>query len=204
MKTAPRRDKAASLGSPYIPVMTINSQGEGNQHRPMEKIWDMRRCMVVCLALILVGCGSAKTQFAAADEPGDGDRARVRVVANALIKAVPNKTCIDWGAPGAGTISSAGLVGSKGYRGRSLGMPGADKYERDAVAEFYVAGGKPYTLVLLTGPESRLRCSVGISFTPVANTDYEATLLLGSGSCTASVRTLSGQPVKTTEAQPCN
>jgi hypothetical protein len=83
-------------------------------------------------------------------------------------------------------------------------MPDGDKYDRDSVAEFYVAGGQPYTLVLLTGPESWVRCSVGISFTPVANVDYEATLLLNAASCTANVRALNGPPVKTTEARSCD
>ncbi|WP_247394671.1 hypothetical protein [Ralstonia pseudosolanacearum] len=149
----------------------------------------MKTYATLCCAVALTGCGAvgiAKTQFRAVDEPTDGERARVRVIANSPVKAMPNRDCIDWDAPGAGIAAAMGPLGSSGYLGRLIGMPDGEQYRRGSTAEFYVAAGQPYTLVLITGPESSTQCSAGVSFVPNANTDYEATLLLSSGFAPAS------------------
>ncbi len=162
----------------------------------------MKTYATLCCAVALTGCGAvgiAKTQFRAVDEPTDGERARVRVIANSPVKAMPNRDCIDWDAPGAGTAVAMGLLGlgSRGYLGRLIGMPNGEQYQRGSTAEFYVAAGQPYTLVSITAPESLTQCSVGVSFVPNANTDYEATLLLSRHECTANVVALNGPSVET-------
>lgn len=96
-----------------------------------------------------------------------------------------------------------GIVGASGYRGRSLGMPGAEKLGRMPTGELYVAAEQPYTLVLLTTPESRLQCSVAATFVPKADVDYEARLVLEKGACVASVSTMSGDTVQVTKPQSC-
>ncbi len=161
-----------------------------------------RYIAAICAAGALSACGSLSTQFRTADEAVDGPHARLRVSGNVLVKAVPNKDCIDWDAPGAGTLLG-GIVGAGGYRGRSLGMPGAEKLDRASMGELYVAAEQPYTLVLLTTPESRLQCSVAATFVPKADVDYEARLVLDKGACVASVSTVSGDPVRLNRAQAC-
>ncbi|MFV8630664.1 hypothetical protein ACNRDB_14445 [Ralstonia pseudosolanacearum] len=158
--------------------------------------------VAICVASALSACSSLSTQFKSADEAVDGPRARLRVSGNVLVKAVPNKDCIDWGAPGAGTVLG-GIVGASGYRGRSLGMPGAEKLGRTPMGELYVAAEQPYTLVLLTTPESRQQCSVAATFVPKADVDYDARLILEKGACVASVSTVSGASVQLTRAQSC-
>jgi len=136
-----------------------------------------RRHVVGTLAVVLLstGCGLG-TQFRAATEPQGGARARLRVVAtDTIVKLTPGKACHD-GGPNTGVILSNGL-GSHGFRGRSLGMPG--KVEGRNFAEVYVEAGKPLSLVFLKGNDAgKLGCDVSLSFRPEAGKDYEATVSL--------------------------
>jgi hypothetical protein len=160
---------------------------------------------LLCSAIVF-GCSSLSTQFKTADEPSDGSRARVRVVANTLVKAVPGKDCIDWEAPGAGTVFG-GIVGSKGYRGRSLDIPPSTIPPGADTAEMYIAADRPFTLALLTPPDSRVQCSIAVWFTPEANGDYQATLLADARTkkCSARVDSLSkpGTFIKAGQAAAC-
>ena len=125
----------------------------------------------------LSGCGGMPIQFTKAAEAQDGPRARLRVLeASAFIDGIPGKSCVDWDTPGAGTVVG-GLFGSRGYRGRSLGIPGGPA-DKDAAAGLAVAANVPYTLVLSTGPESSVSCRVAGSFVPEADKDYEARMRL--------------------------
>ena len=143
------------------------------------------KCMIKGIAaltsILLIGCSSMGTQFKAAEEASaDVPRARLRVVANGFVKAIPNKSCIDWNAPGAGTVFG-GVVGSSGYRGRTLNIPlPPGGVKSSDMAEFYVAANQPITLVFLTGPDSAYSCSVQGSFVPEAEKDYEASLMLNA------------------------
>ncbi|NUU00760.1 hypothetical protein [Herbaspirillum robiniae] len=171
----------------------------------------MNNLALPVIALLLSGCADLGTQFKAADEPKDGARARLRVVANMLVKAVPEKACIDWSAPGAGTVFG-GIFGSSGYRGRSLNMPGAPRDGKSA-GELYVTADKPFTLVLLTTPEGvayngRLyQCSVSGSFVPEENKDYEASIFIepAQKSCSIKVVELGSPsvPVPVKNAERC-
>lgn len=125
-------------------------------------------------ALFLSGCADLSTQFTKMAEAQGGERARLRVVANQLVKGIPGKDCVDWSSPGAGTIFG-GIVGSSGYRSRSLNMPqGQYRMDSSNFGEMYLEAGKPFTLVLITTPESRVSCSIAGTFIPEANKDYEA------------------------------
>jgi hypothetical protein len=142
----------------------------------------IHKLIAVLFALPVLGCSSLSTQFKAAAEPAEGDRARLRVIANVLVKAVPNKSCIDWDSPGAGTVFG-GIFGSSGYRGRTLNIPALNANKND-MGEMYVSADKPITLVMMTTPEGvgykgRLySCSVSGSFIPQKDRDYEAKLLI--------------------------
>ena len=163
----------------------------------------------------LGACSSVGTQFSKMDEPAAGERARVRVAANMLVKGVPESACVDWRKPGAGTIFG-GIVGSSGYRGRSIGMPDPNQLTGRHSGEFYAAGGKPLTVSLINTPESRMRCTISITFVPQTGRDYEITMgtaiqRQGFGkpdksACSASVADITGgqsKPVPTQLAPRC-
>lgn len=132
----------------------------------------MKKYLLWIVAAALAGCSSVGTQFSKMDEPSGGERARVRVAANMLVKGVPESSCIDWRKPGAGTIFG-GIVGSKGYRGRSLGMPDPNHLAGKRSGEFYVAGGRPFSVALINTPESRMKCNIAVTFVPQAGRDYQ-------------------------------
>ncbi|MBH5329730.1 hypothetical protein H9Q10_08620 [Eikenella sp. S3360] len=163
------------------------------------------------LLLALGACSSVGTQFAKMSEPESGERARVRVVANMLVKGVPESDCLDWRKPGAGTIFG-GMVGSSGYRGRSLNMPDPHNVSGSRrSAEFYVRAGKPLTLQLLNTPDSWQTCSLAISFVPQAGHNYEVAMITGQvdyqpdlGYCAARVFDLnSGRQIQAEETTSC-
>lgn len=95
-----------------------------------------------------------------------------------LVKGIPNSTCIDWNKAGAGTIFG-GILGSSGYRGRSLGMHNPENLSARNSGEFYAVANQPITLALLDTPDSRLNCSISASFTPVVGKDYQVSLKTG-------------------------
>lgn len=132
----------------------------------------MRFCALLFSVLLFSGCSSFSTQFSKLKEPISGDMARVRVHANMLVKGIPNSDCVDWSKPGAGTIFG-GLVGSSGYVGRSLDMPNPHFLPRKSSAEFFVTADEPVVFTLLNTPESRMNCSISVTFTPEKDRDYE-------------------------------
>lgn len=158
------------------------------------------------LALVVTGCGLS-SQFRAAAEPPGGARARVRVrTQDSLVRIVPGKDCLDLSTEGSGVVLGAGL-GSHGFAGRSLGMPGGKQGDRKS-AEFYVEAGKPLVLDFQRGNEAgALGCELSFAFTPEANRDYEvsATLLkLDKTYCVADVRALGlEEKVRITPAKSC-
>ena len=169
----------------------------------------MRRHLFFCISVVLFallgGCGSLSTQFKAASEPPETEaRARLRVIANSLVKAIPGKNCIDWNAPGAGTVFG-GIFGSSGFRGRSINMP-SPAADKRGFGEMYVAADQPITLVFLTTPESRYHCSVAGSFVPQKNRDYEAELMLTPSECFFKLREIGEkvEPVAISKAVSCS
>lgn len=128
-------------------------------------------------SLVMVGCSSIGTQFVKMSEPTSGERARMRVHTNMLVKGVPESSCVDWSKEGAGTIFG-GIVGSSGYRGRTIDMPNPNNLPSKKSGEFYIRADKPFTTVLVTPPDSRAQCSIAVSFVPKENHDYEMTMSL--------------------------
>jgi hypothetical protein len=158
-------------------------------------------------SVFAAGCADMSTQFKQVAEPQEGmPRARLRIFSNSLVKAVPEKDCIDWSAPGAGTVFG-GIVGSSGYRGKSIGMPFKPQADTSDFGEMYIAAGKPITLVFLTTPENRYRCSVAGTFVPEKDKDYEAKLWLtpSESQCVFRLSQLGETPVpiKVISASAC-
>ena len=152
----------------------------------------MKKPLAYLGILCLFGCASIATQFVKMAEPDDGPRARLRITANMLIKGVPNTDCLTlsaWGKPGAGSIFG-GIVGSKGYRGRSLGMPNPEKIDLEDSGELYVTANQPIAIALVPTPETALRCSISGSFVPEDGKDYQIDLKTDSYGSDKSICTM--------------
>ena len=137
------------------------------------------RHSLIFLLLILSGCtriNSIGTQFKIMEEPDSGERARVRVTANMLVRGSPNTACMDWNSDKSGTILG-GILSNKGYRGRNLDIPDPNHGKTADDAEFYVRADEPFTLMFTSLPESRNICRAGTTFVPEKGHDYEFVLL---------------------------
>lgn len=172
----------------------------------------MKPLAPLCLvAALLTGCGniaavkSFNTPFAS---PSSGDTARLRVMANGMVRAVPEKDCVDWYSPGAGVIVSP----KKGFADRNnenLGMPaGAEAF--GVVSEVLIPAGKPFTLSFLDGGSGGYgytRNCVGMfHFVPQKGGDYEL-VAKGYSACGVELKRLDGAapaPVKPTKAEYCS
>ena len=95
-------------------------------------------------------------------------------------------------------------------------MPDPNQLTGRHSGEFYAAGGKPLTVSLINTPESRMRCTISITFVPQTGRDYEITMgtaiqRQGFGkpdksACSASVADITGgqsKPVPTQIAPRC-
>ncbi|GAB2722948.1 hypothetical protein [Comamonas sediminis] len=135
-------------------------------------------------ASLLAGCGNIQTvkSFSTAyQEPSDGERARVRIISDGMVRAVPKSACVDWRVPNAGVMVSS-KKGFADQNNRTLNMPGEPvrlKSEgRTVVSEFYVPANEPLTFAYLsnghTNNGKQVQCRVNKTFTPQAGKDYEA------------------------------
>ena len=172
----------------------------------------MKTLPLLCLATaFLAGCGniaavkSFNTSYAS---PASGETARLRVVANGMVRAVPGLSCVDWYSPGAGVIA----VPKEGFadrNGETLGMPAsAPVMQGDAVSEVLVPAGKPFTLHFLDGGRgsynSVTNCLGMFYFVPQKGADYEV-VVRGYSACGVKLRQLGvEQPVQTTKAEYCS
>jgi len=139
---------------------------------------------------ILSGCTDIRTRFSTVTEPLDGNRARLRIIANSLVKAIPGRDCVDFDAKGAGT-AFGGTIGSRGVRYKSLGMPSPPD-DPSLYGEMYVAAGLPFTLAFIAPPQSPYQCSFAMTFVPETGKDYEARMFfdLSAKKCTATLTLL--------------
>lgn len=135
-------------------------------------------------AALLAGCGNIQTvkSFSTAyQEPSSGERARIRIVSDGMVRAVPNSACVDWRVPNAGVMVSS-KKGFADQNNRSLNMPGEPLAlggeGSTVVSEFYVPANEPLTLAYLsnghTNNGKQVQCRVNKTFTPQSGKDYEA------------------------------
>ncbi|GAB2877195.1 hypothetical protein GCM10027046_01280 [Uliginosibacterium flavum] len=134
-------------------------------------------------------------------------RAKLRVLANSWVKGIPNRDCVDRSAPGAGTVYG-GLLGSDGYKGRSLDMPfRPTSVNASNIAEMYVAADKPIALSLVVADGAYVICILSGSFVPEKDKNYEARLFWdwSQKKCTFNLDELGDLkiPVKISKADSC-
>ena len=127
------------------------------------------------LLVALGGCGqvanvrSLSTGYVA---PQAGETARVRIVTDGLVRAVPGRDCLDWNVPGAGVMASA-KPGFPDHNGENLGMPGPIYSWAGAVSsELVVPANKPIAFHYLGRLQYSRQCAKSMSFVPKAGRDY--------------------------------
>lgn len=173
---------------------------------------------------VISGCGniavvrSFSTPYA---EPVDGEMARIRVISDGMVRAVPGKTCVDWRSPGAGVMVSA-QKGFANLNGRNLGMPkNISRYIEDpesqgiVQSELRISAGKPIVLNFIGQGHAfsghKHACHESMSFVPKAGAYYEALFLESGSYCLSEISelassTIPGMPkiVSTNHAALCN
>lgn len=132
-------------------------------------------------------------QFRPFAEPTTGPMARVRVVSDNYVGAIPGHDCIIGGQEGAGTVLS-GWLSSRGYRGRSIGMPNAPADPKTA-AEFMVSANQPITISMMNSVPNGGGCDVSGSFTPEAGRDYEVRAQMEKGGNYCSMKLAELAPI---------
>lgn len=163
----------------------------------------MKRVSMPCVAALVVlvaACGNIQTvkSFSTPyQEPSAGPRARIRVVTDGMLRAVPNSACIDWRLEGSGVMA----IPTKGFANmndRKLGMPPSPAQTLApgsagfAMSELYVRAGKPMVLDYLTQGLGGYKCSVQRSFVPTDGQDYEAVFFQNDKTCSFRVTGIDG------------
>ncbi|OCW22006.1 hypothetical protein [Pseudomonas sp. S3E12] len=133
------------------------------------------RVVPVALLVLLTGCGqvanirSLSTGYVA---PQTGETARVRLITDGLVRAVPGRDCLDWNVPGAGVMAST-KAGFPDHNGESLGMPGPIYSWAAAVSsELVVPANKPIAFHYLGQLQYSRQCSASMAFVPRPGVDY--------------------------------
>ena len=128
----------------------------------------------VILAALVAGCSAISAQFKKAEEGRDDEpRARLRIIADSWVKAIPDRDCTDWSAPGTGTVWG-GIFGSRGYRDKSRNMPFPPVLGKQAdMAEMYIAAERYITLCYVKDLDKYGNCGTCGSFFPKEGKDYE-------------------------------
>lgn len=150
-------------------------------------------------AVSLSGCGNlanVRSYSTAYAEPVSGETARLRVITNGMVRAVPARDCIDWRSPGAGVM----VVAQSGFanrNGQSLGMPVSrdDQLQSSNLvrSELKIPANTPVSFSFQSqGSVSSgyaYSCQESFRFTPQAGKDYQL-ILLESGQCLISLQRL--------------
>lgn len=161
----------------------------------------------------LAGCGNiaAVRSFSTAYQaPADGERAKIRIVSNGMVRGVPDSSCVDWRKAGAGVM----VVSQKGFanqNNQNLSMPPNKagykliKGQNIALSELYIPASKPFTLSFLStgyfSGTTKYSCQKSISFVPEAGKNYEAISMEYGRDCLLQVSEASSSPIEWTAVQ---
>lgn len=134
----------------------------------------------ISLLALLNGCGAltdVRSFSTPYSSPTSGDTARVRVISDGMVRAVPKSDCINFRLPGAG-VMVAQRDGYADRNGEKLGMqPTAVQLASTVESELLVPAGQPIAFHYIGN-----RCYNMFTFVPVAGADYELQAA-GLGSC---------------------
>ncbi|OIN48106.1 hypothetical protein [Pseudomonas costantinii] len=133
------------------------------------------RAVPAALLVLLTGCGqvanirSLSTGYV---PPQSGETARVRLITDGLVRAVPGRDCLDWNVPGAGVMAST-KSGFPDHNGENLGMPGPIYSLNGGVTtELVVPANTPIALHYLGQLQYSRQCFSSMTFVPRPGVDY--------------------------------
>ncbi|WP_434607054.1 hypothetical protein J3P80_07930 [Pseudomonas sp. D2-30] len=156
----------------------------------------LRQAWSISLLALLSGCGAlsdVRSFSTPYSTPDGGETARLRVISDGMVRAVPKSDCVDFRQPGAG-VMVAFRDGYANRNGESLGMPDDDKHSSSTVmTELLIPAGQPIAFHYIGD-----RCYNMFSFVPKAGEDYQ---LDAAGRFECEVR-LKQLPAATTQLPP--
>ena len=156
----------------------------------------LRHALNFTLLTLLTGCGAlsdVRSFSTPYSTPDGGETARLRVISDGMVRAVPKSDCVDFRLPGAG-VMVAFRDGYANRNGERLGMPDDDKHSSSTVmTELLVPAGQPIAFHYIGA-----QCYNMFRFVPKAVADYQLEAA-GRYKCTVTLKQLS---VKTTEPPP--
>ncbi|QXH80184.1 hypothetical protein AAHI06_23155 [Pseudomonas salmasensis] len=127
------------------------------------------------LLLALGGCGqvaNVRSLSTGYVPPQGGETARIRLLTDGLVRAVPGRDCLDWNVPGAGVMASA-KPGFPDHNGENLGIPGPIFSWAGAVSsELVVSANKPIAFHYLGRLQYSRQCAKTMTFVPRPGVDY--------------------------------
>jgi len=136
------------------------------------------RLLPVILAVLLLslgGCGqvaNVRSLSTGYVPPQGGETARIRLLTDGLVRAVPERDCLDWNVPGAGVMASA-KPGFPDHNGENLGIPGPIFSWAGAVSsELVVPANKPIAFHYLGRLQYSRQCAKTMTFVPRPGVDY--------------------------------
>ena len=136
------------------------------------------RLLPVILAVLLLplgGCGqvaNVRSLSTGYVPPQGGETARIRLLTDGLVRAVPERDCLDWNVPGAGVMASA-KTGFPDHNGENLGIPGPIFSWAGAVSsELVVPANKPIAFHYLGRLQYSRQCAKTMTFVPRPGVDY--------------------------------
>ena len=165
------------------------------------------RLLPVILAVLLLslgGCGqvaNVRSLSTGYVPPQDGETARIRLLTDGLVRAVPERDCLDWNVPGAGVMASA-KPGFPDHNGENLGIPGPIFSWAGAVSsELVVPANKPIAFHYLGRLQYSRQCARTMTFVPRPGVDYmvQATM---SANCSFQLDELEAGGKQWVMAQP--
>lgn len=131
----------------------------------------LRHAWSLTLLTLLTGCGAlsdVRSFSTPYSTPDGGETARLRVISDGMVRAVPKSDCVDFRLPGAG-VMVAFRDGYANRNGESLGMPDDDKHSSSTVmTELLVPAGQPIAFHYIGA-----QCYNMFSFVPKAGEDYQ-------------------------------
>jgi len=139
--------------------------------RPRKTSRALRHTWSLTLLTLLTGCGAlsdVRSFSTPYSTPDGGETARLRVISDGMIRAVPKSDCVDFRLPGAGVMVTF-RDGYANRNGESLGMPAVDKHSSSTVmTELLVPAGQPIAFHYIGA-----QCYNMFSFVPKAGMDYQ-------------------------------
>lgn len=131
----------------------------------------LQYALTLSVLALLGGCGAltdVRSFSTPYSTPDSGATARLRVVSDGMVRAVPRSDCLDFRLPGAGVM----VAYRDGYANRnaeSLGIPPLDEPPPSTVGtELLVSAGQPIAFHYIGA-----RCYNMFSFVPKAGADYQ-------------------------------